>query len=105
MNNPGKEKEKEKGQQQPQARILVIDDDHDILNIVLIHLAQADYEAKGVDSGEKAPQLMETWEPHLVLLDINMPGMDGFETLEFCGKKSAMSPLSLFPGTTVPRMW
>ena len=103
MNNPGKEKEKEKEQQQPQARILVIDDDHDILNIVLIHLAQADYEAKGVDSGEKAPQLMETWEPHLVLLDINMPGMDGFETLEFLRQKISYVSVIFVSGNNSPQ--
>ena len=85
------------------ARILVIDDDPDNLEIVLLHLEHAGYEVKGLDSGEKASSIMETWEPHLVLLDINMPRMDGFETLKFLRQKISYVSVIFVSGNSHPQ--
>jgi two-component system alkaline phosphatase synthesis response regulator PhoP len=63
------------------AKILVIDDEESILNLVTAYLQQEGYQfytAKDGPSGLKAAQ---TYRPDLIVLDINLPGMDGIELL------------------------
>jgi len=59
--------------------ILCVDDDHDILKLVERLLTRHDYNVTTVDSGEKALLEIDKSKPDIVLLDIMMPGMDGFE--------------------------
>jgi DNA-binding response OmpR family regulator len=60
-------------------KLLVVDDDPIISKS--IHLALADYfEVKTVSSGEACLQIIDEFQPKLVILDIEMPGMDGYET-------------------------
>lgn len=61
-------------------RILAIDDDTAILKMLEIGLAQQGYEVYIAESGDKALALMREREPELVLLDVMMPGIDGYET-------------------------
>jgi DNA-binding response OmpR family regulator len=62
-------------------RILVVDDQQEILDITALVLQGAGYATETARSGEEALERL-TREPFdLVLLDINMPGMDGWETL------------------------
>lgn len=64
------------------ARILVVDDEYD--NLYLIHdmLVPQGYEVSLASAGEDALEIARTEFLDGVLLDINMPGMDGFEVLE-----------------------
>ncbi|MCG2831331.1 MAG: Flp pilus assembly complex ATPase component TadA [Desulfobacteraceae bacterium] len=59
--------------------ILCVDDDHDILRLMERFLTRHDYNVTTVDSGEKALLKIDKTKPDIVLLDIMMPGMDGFE--------------------------
>jgi DNA-binding response OmpR family regulator len=63
------------------ARILVVDDQRDILELTATVLDGAGYAVTAVRSGAEALDLLERQRFDLVLLDINMPGMDGWETL------------------------
>ena len=61
--------------------VLVIDDDK--WNLILAQkLLSQEYRVAAVNSGEKALQYLENAEPDLILLDIQMPEMDGFEVME-----------------------
>lgn len=60
-------------------RILVVDDEVYILHILEFSLAMEDYDVLTASSGEQALQKIEEERPDLVVLDILMPGMDGFE--------------------------
>ena len=60
-------------------RILVVDDDPNILELVNIHLSQAGYEVIKAAHGEQALNTLETRLPDLAVVDVMMPGMDGFE--------------------------
>jgi two-component system sensor histidine kinase/response regulator len=64
------------------ARILVVDDQPANLRVVGMLLSRQGYEVVTADSGPKALEICETDPPDLVLLDMMMPGMDGFQVLE-----------------------
>ncbi len=59
--------------------ILVVDDTAESLTLVFRLLTQAGYLVRPADSGELALAAVATTSPELILLDIRMPGMDGFE--------------------------
>jgi two-component system KDP operon response regulator KdpE len=61
-------------------RILVVDDEPQIRRIMRTTLAGAGYEVDDAKTGEEALAKVREFRPELVLLDINMPGMDGLET-------------------------
>ena len=60
-------------------RVLVIDDDRDLTFTVCEILRAHGYEAEAAESGEKGLELAFTGHPHLILLDVMMPGMDGYQ--------------------------
>lgn len=59
-------------------RILVVDDDIDILQLVTIHLAREGYNVVQARNGLDALKLLEEIEVSLAIVDVMMPGMDGF---------------------------
>ncbi len=61
-------------------RVLVVDDNLPNREVAEGHLATAGYQAIQAEGGAEALQLIEQHRPDLVLLDVLMPGMDGFET-------------------------
>lgn len=61
-------------------KILIIDDESDLLEIIKLRLEAEGFEVIVADSGEKGIQLAKEKGPHLIFLDIMMPGLDGFET-------------------------
>jgi diguanylate cyclase (GGDEF)-like protein len=58
-------------------RILIVDDDPDIRDILKITLSEEDYEVIEADNGEDALKLIRTKNPDLVLLDYKIPKIDG----------------------------
>lgn len=63
---------------QKPSRILVVDDEENLRNILVFQLRGEGYEARGVSRGDEALPAALSWKPQLVLLDLMMPGMDGF---------------------------
>ena len=61
-------------------RILIVDDDPQIRRVLKIALTGEGYEVKDVRSGEEAERELRETRYDLMLLDMNMPGMGGFET-------------------------
>ncbi len=62
--------------------ILVVDDDKDILRLLRHSLTQGGYTVRAVRQGEQALPLAKRLHPELILLDLRMPGMSGYEVLE-----------------------
>jgi PAS domain S-box-containing protein len=62
-----------------QPKILVVDDDPAILSATRRVLEQAGYETHSAQDGQEALELTRAQRPDLLLLDVNMPKMDGFE--------------------------
>ncbi|MCD6202219.1 MAG: response regulator transcription factor [Bacteroidales bacterium] len=63
-------------------RILLVDDEADILEFLSYNLRKEGYQVFTADNGKDALYLAGKKNPHLVLLDVMMPGMDGMETCE-----------------------
>src|SRR4051794_38462261 len=61
------------------ANILVIDDDQTLLELLANHLEVASYRAQIADNGLHGLHLASESPPDLVVLDVMMPGMDGWE--------------------------
>jgi DNA-binding response OmpR family regulator len=61
------------------ARILVVDDDPDILDLLRMHLSSAGYEVRTARDGIEAGYRVLSEPPDLIITDVNMPDMDGFE--------------------------
>lgn len=62
------------------ATILIIEDDAEALDLLFTHLHEAGFETLIARSGEGALQQVEFARPDLILLDVRLPGIDGFET-------------------------
>lgn len=69
-------------------KILVVDDEEDIIELVRYNLSREGYQVKGVNSSEAALGAISKDRPDLLILDVMLPNMDGFE---MC-KKLKQSP-------------
>jgi two-component system KDP operon response regulator KdpE len=63
------------------ARLLLVDDDGALVDLLAQHLALSGHEVKTAASGAEALRLAAATLPELVLLDVTMPGMDGWQVL------------------------
>jgi len=63
-------------------RVLLVDDDREIVEMTRMILESGGYQVTQALSGEEALREAASERPDLILLDINMPGMDGWETLK-----------------------
>ncbi|MCB0568869.1 MAG: response regulator [Phaeodactylibacter sp.] len=62
-----------------QTKVLLVDDEPNILVALEFLVKQEGYQVWKAENGEQALQTMEKERPHIVVLDVMMPGMDGFE--------------------------
>lgn len=60
-------------------QILVVEDEEDILELVSFNLKKQGYQVRGVTSGEEALQEVRRKIPSLIILDLMLPGVDGFD--------------------------
>lgn len=63
-------------------KILLVDDEPDITEFLAYNLKKEGFQVETASNGEDAIKQAKTYKPHLVLLDVMMPGMDGIETCE-----------------------
>lgn len=64
----------------PDERVLVIDDERQYLSLIRFNLEAGGYHIACAETGEDGLALLREWAPDLVILDIMLPRMDGFET-------------------------
>jgi two-component system, OmpR family, phosphate regulon response regulator PhoB len=68
--------------QHVQERILVVDDEPDIVALVAYHLAKTNYRVSTASNGTDALSIARQERPSLLVLDLMLPGMSGFDVLE-----------------------
>ena len=76
-------------------KILVVDDDPAICQMLSLGLTNEGYEVKTAENGEVALQIIPEFEPHIIILDIMMPVMDGYELCEAVPAISGASMIML----------
>ncbi len=60
-------------------RILIVDDDENIAELISLYLTKECFETKIVLDGEEALDIFPQFNPHLILLDLMLPGIDGYQ--------------------------
>ena len=63
-------------------KVLVVDDEEDIVEFVSYNLRKEGFDVDVANNGRSAIKVAKNFQPHLILLDIMMPEMDGIETCE-----------------------
>jgi two-component system, OmpR family, response regulator len=77
----------------PEARLLVVDDEPNIVELLSASLRFAGFEVATATNGQEALTTARTFRPDLALLDVMMPGMDGFELVRRLRGEGARVPL------------
>ena len=83
-------------------RILVVDDDPTLRLLLRVTLAADEFEIEEVASAEEAGEVARFWRPAVVLLDVQLPGLDG---LSFCRQLTSREDppaVVLLTGTPTP---
>lgn len=85
-----------------QRRILVVDDDPQSLKIADVALKHEGYFVQLAQSGIQALSEIQTFQPHLILLDVSMPGLNGLDTLRIIREKEQYTSVIFLSGKSDP---
>lgn len=77
------------------SRILIVEDELDLANIIKDYLEKELYEVEICTEGDKAIEIFDKFKPSLVILDLMLPGMNGYEICQNIRKKSTIPILIL----------
>jgi two-component system, NtrC family, response regulator GlrR len=75
------------------AKVLVVDDDADLLKLVSIRLQSAGFEVATADSGERALAILSASTPQVVVTDLRMGGMDGMALFDHIHRSNPVLPV------------
>jgi two-component system KDP operon response regulator KdpE len=81
-------------------RVLVVDDEVEMQRALRAGLGYHDFDVHAVGSGEEAIREAKAWRPDVILLDLGLPGMDGFAALKALrpATRAAVIVVSVMPG-------
>lgn len=82
--------------------IAIVDDEPDILELVTVHLKKAGFGVEGFFDAEGFLEFLDTRTPDLIILDLMLPDMDGFEICKYLKKKErfAIIPIIMLTART-----
>ena len=60
-------------------KILIVDDDENIAELISLYLTKECFDTMMVHDGEDALSAFDSYQPNLVLLDLMLPGIDGYQ--------------------------
>lgn len=70
-------------------KILIVDDDENIAELIALYLTKECFDTKIVNDGESALSVFESYAPNLILLDLMLPGIDGYQVCREIRSKSS----------------
>ena len=76
-------------------KILIVDDDENIAELISLYLTKECFDTKIVHNGEDALSAFETYNPNLILLDLMLPGIDGYQVCREIRAKSTTPRIML----------
>jgi two-component system OmpR family response regulator len=77
----------------PEARLLVVDDEPNIVELLSASLRFAGFEVETAPGGLEAVELARTYRPDLLVLDVMMPGLDGFGVVRRLRQEGVRTPV------------
>lgn len=82
-------------------KILIVDDDENIANLISLYLTKECYETRIEHDGQSALDAFKEYAPNLILLDIMLPGLDGYEVCREIRRESRVPIIMLSAKTEV----
>ena len=82
-------------------KILIVDDDENIANLISLYLTKECYETRIEHDGQSALDAFKEYAPNLILLDIMLPGLDGYEVCHEIRRESKVPIIMLSAKTEV----
>ncbi len=79
-------------------KILIVDDDNNIAELISLYLTKECFETMIVNDGESALAAAKSFEPNLMLLDLMLPGIDGYQVCREIRQRA--QTLSGLPGNS-----
>ena len=76
-------------------KILIVDDDNNIAELISLYLLKECFDTMIVNDGEEALSVFPSYQPNLVLLDLMLPGIDGYQVCRELRKKSQIPIIML----------
>ena len=86
------------------AKILVVEDDAAILQVLCVFLEFAEFEVLGISNGEEAIHVIPEFRPHLIVLDLMMQPVSGFEVLDWLRANRVTPPLPVLVLTALTQL-
>jgi two-component system OmpR family response regulator len=80
-------------EQQQSHRVLVVDDEPNIVDVISMALRYQGFEVASAATGAEALALVRQFNPHLMVLDVMLPDMEGFEVARRLGAERARVPI------------
>ena len=85
-----------------EARVLVVDDEPNIVDIVSMALRYNDYDVVTANSGREALEAVSASKPDMIVLDVMMPELDGFEVAKRLGEQRSDIPILFLTARDTP---
>lgn len=76
-------------------KILIVDDDNNIAELISLYLTKECFDTQIINDGESVSGALETFRPDLILLDLMLPGMDGYQVCREVRTKSSIPIIML----------
>ena len=76
-------------------KILIVDDDNNIAELISLYMTKECFETKIVNDGEAALEVVEEFSPNLILLDLMLPGIDGYQVCREIRAKNSVPIIML----------
>lgn len=92
MNKPDRSQTRVPGGCSESTRILVVEDDADIQHVLCVYLKHSGFEVRGASDGQEAIAAIPEFNPHLVVLDLMMRPVDGWEVLHWLRARRQVAP-------------
>ena len=83
------------GENRQNGLILIVDDEPDILQLLSLHLKNANFKVECVQDGDGLFRFLERWLPDLIILDLMLPDADGFEICKVLKKDDKYSSIPI----------
>jgi len=95
MNKPDFSQTRVPGGWEASTRILVVEDDADIRQVLCVYLKHSGFEVRCASDGQEAMNAIPEFCPHLIVLDLMMRPVDGWEVLHWLSARRQLAPAVL----------